>query len=155
MKTNRPHMLGNKHNERHGLHKSPEYCTWQSMKTRCSNPKHKHYYRYGGRGINYDPSWEYFENFYADMGKRPDGYTLDRIDNNKGYSKDNCKWASRKEQSKNTISNILITYQGKTKCAFDWAKETGINYQTIIRKFKKGVSPEKIFINNEVISCFA
>ena len=150
MQSNRPHMIGNKHRETHGLHKSPEYCTWQSMKTRCSNPNHKHYSRYGGRGIKYDPSWEKFQNFYTDMGERPEGYTLERIDNEKGYSKDNCIWATRKQQSRNTKSNVYITYKEKTKCVSDWAIETKLNYYFILKKIKQGISPENIFMNCEV-----
>lgn len=71
------------------------------MKTRCRNTKIKDAHRYSLRGITYDPSWENFENFYKDMGDKPEGRSLDRIDNNKGYSKENCRWATPKEQRLN------------------------------------------------------
>jgi hypothetical protein len=134
-----------KGNQSHGKARTSVYISWQSMKTRCTNSSHKHYHRYGGRGISYDPRWETFENFYADMGDKPKGYTLERIDNSKGYSKDNCKWASRKEQLRNTISTVLLTYKGKTQCMLDWSKETGISYATIRSKLKLGWRADQIF----------
>lgn len=129
----------------HGKAKTSVYLSWQSMKTRCTNNKHKHFYRYGGRGISYDPHWETFENFYADMGDKPAGFTLERIDNSKGYSKDNCKWASRKEQLRNTISTVNLTYKGKTQCMLDWAKETGLKYSTIRSRVNLGWAADQIF----------
>ena len=117
------------------------------MKTRCTNSNHKHFYRYGGRGISYDPHWETFENFYADMGDKPTGFTLERIDNSKGYSKDNCKWASRKEQLRNTISTVNLTYKGKTQCMLDWAKDTGLKYSTIRSRVNLGWTADQIFAN--------
>lgn len=93
------------HNTKHGhggnTNRSRTYRTWEGMKRRCTNPKHPQYHRYGGRGIMYDPSWEKFENFLKDMGQRPIGYTLDRIDNDGNYCVENCKWSSAKEQQSN------------------------------------------------------
>lgn len=80
---------------------SGAYSSWADMKKRCSNPKHQAFRYYGGRGITYDPRWETFEAFYADMGDRPPGLTLDRIDNDKGYAPGNCRWADRKTQARN------------------------------------------------------
>lgn len=80
----------------------PEFETWKTMKRRCSNPKSKDYKTYGAKGINYDLSWENFFNFLTDMGPRPSiSHSLDRIDNSKGYSKENCRWATPQEQSEN------------------------------------------------------
>jgi len=80
---------------------SPTYYSWQSMKTRCLNPNAADYPHYGGRGITVDPTWMYFPNFLKDMGVRPAGCTLDRVDVNKGYSPDNCRWATNIEQRAN------------------------------------------------------
>ena len=71
------------------------------MKTRCNNPKHKGYENYGGRGITYDPAWEKFSNFLADMGSKPDGLTIERVDNELDYTKSNCRWATRADQNRN------------------------------------------------------
>lgn len=81
--------------------KTPTYVSWQSMKARCHNPKATSYERYGARGITVCRRWHKFENFLADMGERPEGMTLDRRNNNRGYSKANCRWATPKQQHEN------------------------------------------------------
>lgn len=77
------------------------YRSWQAMKRRCDNPRDSFYDRYGGRGITYDPRWASFETFLADLGVRPEGTTLDRIDNDGPYTKANCRWATLSEQRGN------------------------------------------------------
>ena len=87
---------------RHGLWQHPLYQTWQGIKQRCHTTKHKQYKDYGGRGITLCSEWyDNFAQFVEDMGDRPEGHTVDRIDNDKGYSKDNCRWADAKTQSNN------------------------------------------------------
>lgn len=84
---------------------SPTYQSWRAMFTRCTNPNHVAYQRYGGRGITIAPEWGDFRNFLRDMGERPVGLSLDRIDNNRGYGPDNCKWSTPTEQANNRCNN--------------------------------------------------
>jgi hypothetical protein len=85
----------------HGMDNTPTYSSWRSMKTRVLNKNSVDWLRYGGRGITMDPEWYLFENFFRDMGIRPKGTTLDRKDNNGNYNKENCRWATKKEQQQN------------------------------------------------------
>jgi hypothetical protein len=94
-------MAGNNHAVKHGMHGTSIYVRWACMMDRCYRPNNAQWKDYGGRGITVDPRWHVFENFYADMGDPPDGLTLDRKDNDLGYSKSNCRWATRSEQNKN------------------------------------------------------
>lgn len=86
----------------HGMTGTTEFETWSSMVQRCSNPAHEHYKNYGARGIRVCERWSEFKNFYTDMGAKPKGLTLDRIDNHKGYSPDNCRWTDARTQAANT-----------------------------------------------------
>lgn len=88
-------------NPRHGMSKSRTYYSWASMMSRCYNEKVKDFKNWGGRGIRVDERWHLFDNFYADMGEKPDGLSLDRIDNEKGYGPGNCRWATRLMQQQN------------------------------------------------------
>ncbi len=120
------------------LYGSSVYRTWNSLKQRCDNPKNKRYLSYGGRGITYDPRWKDFAPFYEDMGERPEGTSLDRIDNNKGYSKENCRWATAKEQQNNTRLTTFLTYEGRTMSLSDWADFFGISRGLIHSRLKRG-----------------
>ena len=92
---------GNKHRLRHGHSNSRTYNTWRSMRSRCDNPRSKGYPWYGQRGISYHESWKSFDCFLSDMGERPEGLELDRIDSDGNYYKENCRWVTRKENLNN------------------------------------------------------
>lgn len=125
----------------HGLSKTSEHKIWCMMKARCYNPSNKDYYNYGQRGILMDEKWRNsFEAFYSDMGPKPKGkYSIDRIDNSKGYFKENCRWATDKEQARNHTNNRLITYNGETKCLAEWAELYNMKYNYL-----------KFLLNNDV-----
>lgn len=122
-----------------------EYTIWACAKSRCINPKDTNYKNYGARGIKMCPAWsESFEQFIKDMGRRPQGLTLDRIDFNKGYSKENCRWATQKEQQNNKRTNTIMTYKGKRLNLKQWSELTGIRYDTVVNRYTKGLEPEKV-----------
>jgi hypothetical protein len=119
---------------------------YTSMKARCYNKHKKNYMNYGGRGIKVCRRWKHsFEKFFTDMSPiPPPPFSLDRIDNNKGYSKDNCRWATIKEQRRNRRNNKIISYNGKQQCVSAWAEETGVKYTTLMRRFNRGWDHNKI-----------
>ena len=121
--------VASERNKKHGMSNSTEYHIWNTMKSRCTNPNKSNYHNYGGRGISYSNEWASFENFYKDMGSRPDGMSLDRIDNDGDYSPENCRWATQYEQDRNTRVNRHITFKGKTMIMQDWADQLSISVQ--------------------------
>lgn len=125
---------------KHGQTKTKTYKIWHYMIQRCTNPKNKSYKDYGGRGITVCKRWRNFVNFLKDMGIPKSGLTLDRTDNNKGYCKSNCRWATRKQQNRNSRHNHLETYNGKTQCLSVWAEEYEINHNTLYARLRRGWS---------------
>jgi hypothetical protein len=123
-------------NYRHGKYNTPEYNCYLAIRKRCLNPNNKAYKYYGGRGINISESWlNSFENFLQDMGQRPSKkHSIDRINNQLGYSKDNCKWATKTEQSRNVRSNRLIEFKGQKKCLVEWAEIIGVSWHNLYYK---------------------
>lgn len=124
---------------------SPTYCSWLKMKSRCLDPRHRMYKWYGARGIGVCDRWLSFSGFLADMGERPNGTSLDRIDNNGDYEPSNCRWASKHQQAANTSRTIRISYSGKTMPLSYWADELGINRCTLFARFKLGQQPPSLF----------
>lgn len=123
----------------HGASRTKLYRRWMSMIVRCRDENHPSYFRYGGRGITVSDAWLTFEGFYADMGEPPTpAYTIERVDNNKGYSKDNCIWATRATQSRNLRNNRLITLDGRAMIIKDWSVESGIRDATIRNRLRYG-----------------
>lgn len=124
----------------HASNPSGAYKTWEAMRGRCNNPNSDWYHRYGGRGIEVCERWDSFANFLADMGERPEGMTIDRIDSDGNYGPDNCKWATHKEQSNNKSKiNSKITKEDAVKIRLDTrtltliAQEWGVGISTIHR----------------------
>lgn len=123
---------------KHGMYNTPEYYAWSAMKQRCQNPKHPCFPLYGARGIKVCSEWSSFDAFFNDMGPRPAGGTLERIDNSKGYSPENCAWRTQSQQMRNTRRNVFVSIRGKTKCLKDWCLEFGMIYGTILGRLRRG-----------------
>jgi len=121
----------------HNNRNSPTYATWSAMRKRCRDEANHNYH---GRGIDIDPSWDDFETFLTDMGERPNGTTLDRIDNDGPYCKSNCRWATGITQSNNRRNNRRLTFKGRTLTISEWAREAGISSHTISARLERGWS---------------
>lgn len=138
----------------HGLHKTRIYKTWQNMKSRCSNPKASKYYLYGGKGIKVCEEWEHnFLNFYnwAMSNGYRDDLTIDRIDSDKNYCPENCRWATYKEQNSHLsgkaaeeFAEVLIEYKGEKLNLTQWAKKLGIKQKTLHSRYERGWSIERM-----------
>lgn len=129
--------------ERHGeasiARKTTEYRVWASARSRTSNLNNPAWKDYGGRGICMDERWHSFEMFLADMGRRPSPkHTLDRINNDGPYSRDNCRWATKKQQARNRRSSTKLEFGGETKTIAEWAEIKGINGQTLTTRLRDG-----------------
>lgn len=124
----------------HGMVDTPEWQSWHAMRTRCLNKNHKRYGRYGGRGITICQRWmDSFLNFLSDMGSRPPGTTLDRIDNNGNYEPNNCRWANEEQQQNNTKKNRYFMYEGSVYSMAQLARKVNLPYWTMIYKIKNNI----------------
>jgi hypothetical protein len=111
----------------HGMSNTPEHRIWRNIHQRCENANDNDFKNYGDRGITVSAEWTSFEQFYADMGPRPTSlHTIERLDNDGPYSKNNCVWADRKSQARNRRSTLIIEHNGIVKSATQWAEELGI-----------------------------
>lgn len=118
------------------------YKAWANMRKRCNTPSCVQYKYYGGKGIKVCSEWDSFERFLADMGERPPGTSLDRIDGAKDYCKENCRWATHTEQVRNRSNTRRVTANGRTMTIQEWADETGLTYTTILLRLRRGVSEQ-------------
>jgi hypothetical protein len=127
-------------NLKHGKCGSKIYNNWLQMRARCYNPNNKYYKNYGGRNIKMCQRWfDSFEDFYADMGDAPANHSIDRINNDGDYEPSNCRWATKKEQTRNRRITTKITFQGTTKPLAEWSDELGMPYHMLFAR---------IFISN-------
>lgn len=138
-------------NYRHGKKRDPIYSVWSSMLARCLNKNCAAYKNYGGRGISVCDRWMKFENFYSDMGDPPAGMSLDRTNNDLGYSPENCCWADRKSQNRNRRSVKLLTINGIEKPVFEWGDAAGLSRAAVRQRLLKGWSPEEAVLTPKIV----
>jgi hypothetical protein len=128
----------------HGHSYGPEYNSWVGMLQRCTNPKNTKYASYGARSITVCERWKSFENFLADMGRRPGPeYSIDRKDNDGNYEPDNCRWATPVEQARNTRANRILSLGGQTLTEAEWAERLGVKQRLISQRLGRGWTVER------------
>jgi len=132
----------NRQNARHGMCDTSTYTVWDRMKSRCLREQDKDYKRYGARGISVCDRWMLFDNFLADMGVRPDGLQLDRINNDGNYSPENCRWVTPRQNTNNRRSSRFLEFKGKRQTIVEWAREMGICSKALMHRLKVGWSIE-------------
>lgn len=130
-------------NKTHGKSKTQIWNLYRSMMDRCYLKTSHAYPRYGGRGIQVCERWHSFENFYADMGDKPKGMSLERVDNDGPYSPENVRWASCKDQANNRRSNVILQFQGKSQTMQQWCDELGLKIQTVWARLNRGWSVDR------------
>lgn len=123
-------------NHKHGMTGTGVYSSWAAMKARCRDEKRARYYK--EKGVSICERWLDFKNFYADMGARPAGHTLDRIDNSKGYEPSNCRWADRRLQIENRSNTVWLELDGERRSQAEWSRHTGLQLSTIEQRLKSG-----------------
>jgi len=131
-------------NPTHGMSSTNIYNSWRSLRQRCSNKNNREYHNYGGRGIKVCDRWiNSFENFYKDMGKRPKGKSIDRIDYNGNYEPENCRWATREEQDNNKRNNHFIEYRGEKKTLAQWSRKLKGGNKLVYDRIRAGWSNDR------------
>lgn len=141
-----PFKKGDIWNLTHGLSKTPTYRKWLHMKMRCKAKGGKCFVNYVLRGIQVCDQWQTFEGFFKDMGESPTiEHQIDRIDNDKGYYPENCRWVTRYENQLNKRNTRWVTYNGETKIAKEWARILGMGYDTLLHRLNVGWSVEQAF----------
>jgi hypothetical protein len=134
-----------KKHSKHGWTGTPEHRTWLDMRRRCLCKNTKNWHNYGGRKISVCKRWSSFENFLADMGPRPSPrHSLDRINNNGNYEPSNCRWATSKQQLRNTRRNRFLEIDGTTKLLSEWASDYNIASSTLSARRKKGIEGKSL-----------
>lgn len=139
---------------KHGMYQSKTYKAWNGMMMRCTNKNTQFYKDYGGRGITVCERWKNFMNFRDDMGLAPEGLSLDRVDNDKGYSPENCRWTTRTIQMRNRRISLLVTCDGETKSLGEWAREKGFNFITLRSRYFMSPTKDPEFIFRPVATKF-
>lgn len=116
------------------------YGVWQSMRNRCRSKSNKHYPQYGGRGIAICQEWGTFASFraWAEQSGYLQGLSIDRIDNDRGYSPENCRWTDQTTQNNNKSDNVIVEFQGKRQTVMEWAREIGLNHYTLRSRLEHG-----------------
>lgn len=115
--------------------RNPAYRTWKAMKKRCLDAENEDY---GGRGITFCPAWADFDQFINDMGQRPEGMTLDRVDGDGPYCPENCRWQTPEQQANNRRSSRMLTHEGQTMSVTQWARHLGVSDQTLFYRLRAG-----------------
>lgn len=131
-----------------------EYLSWAGMKKRCTYVKGKEYKYYGGRGISICERWEDFENFLTDMGPRPEGLTLDRIDVNGNYEPGNCRWISMEEQLGNKRCTQWVVFNGEKMCLRKACRLSGVDHNSIAHQPARGIKPAQKAFDDALLKLF-
>jgi hypothetical protein len=132
---------GGSHRGKH----TPEYKTWAGMKKRCYDENNNTFINYGGKGVKMCERWlESFDNFLADMGRKPSPkHSIDRLDSSGDYSPENCRWATQQQQANNKSSNRVISYKGQSKTIAQWSRVLNMKYAALYGRFERGWSVER------------
>lgn len=137
--------LWNPGNTTHGKSKLPEYRVWKEMRKRCYCKTNKEYPTYGALGVRVCKRWNNFQNFITDMGSRPEGTLIDRMDPKGNYEPTNCRWATTTESGRNKRNSFKVSIGGKSKHWMDWCDEFQVPYAWAKNKLDSGIAPENVF----------